>query len=540
MKRNKIFFSLLVFGFWLLASQCAQIVTPSGGLKDTKPPRAIKYIPDSAAKNFSSKHIAIVFDEYIQLNDLQKQLVISPPLKIQPEVKAKGKTLTIELKDTLQKNTTYCFNFGNAIRDFTESNAIENFQYVFSTGSYIDSLKLSGTVKNAFDNKTDKGILVMLHDSYDDSVPYKKIPSYFAKTNADGSYKINNIRPGTYKAFALKNINANYIYDSSDELIGFSDSLIKISKNTSLNLVLFKEEPAKQKLKKAAFVAHGHIIFSFATPIDSLKLKFLSKEPKENIVYEYSKEKDTIHYWFADDFKDSLKLIVSDRGKILDTVQLRPITIEQIKSSSRGNKWELVPILNISKDKLFDFKKHMTIRFNHPIKEAKTNDINLSSGGKKIDSTNSKISDEAKRNFIFQFPFNQDSSYLLFIPPGTFTDVFGLKNDTIKINFKTQEEKYYGTLKLTLKIKTTTKYILQLMSEKGEVFDYASSDKGVFSYAYLPPDSYKLRIIYDTNEDDKWTTGNYLVKRKPETVIYYSSPITIRSNWDLELDWKVE
>ena len=141
---------------------------------------------------------------------------------------------------------------------------------------------------------------------------------------------------------------------------------------------------------------------------------------------------------------------------------------------------------------------------------------------------------------IFWFLIIRNDVAKLFIPSGTFTDIFGLTNDTVKLDFKTQEEKYYGTLKLTLKMKIRIKYILQLMNEKGEVFDYADSDKGVFSYAYLPPGSYKLRIIYDKNGDDKWTTGNYLEKRKPETVIYYPSPITIRSNWDLELEWKVE
>lgn len=519
---------------------CAQIVNPSGGPKDTRPPRAVKYIPDSAAKNFSAKNIAIVFNEYIQVGDLQKQLLISPPMNIQPDVKAKGKMLLIEVKDTLKKNTTYTFNFGNSIRDFTEGNMLEDFQYVFSTGNYIDSLKLSGTVKNAFDGKTDKGILVMLYDSYDDSVPYKKLPSYFGKTNADGSYKINNIRAGTYKAFALKDINSNYLYDSPEELIGFSDTLIKISGNTSLNLILFKEEPVKQKLKKATFAERGHIVFSFSKRADSLQLKFLSNESKENVVYEFSKEKDTLHYWFAGDIKDTLKIIVSEKGKNLDTVRLRPITPEITKISARGNKWMLIPFLNVSKDKPFDYKKDVIIKFNHPIKEAKPDLINLSAGDKKINYTNEKFSDEVKRNFFFSFPLNQDSSYKLFIPPATFTDIFGLKNDTIKINFKTQEEKYYGTLKLTLKIKNQTKYILQLMNEKGEIVDYANSDKEVFMYTFLPPGSYKIRIIYDKNGDDNWTTGNYLQKRKPETVIYYSNPITIRSNWDLELEWKAE
>src|ERR1051325_7489051 len=156
MKFSKIFFWLLASGFWLLANQCAQIVNPNGGKKDTKPPHAIKYFPDSAKTNFTGNKIEIDFNELIQLNDLQKQLVVSPPLIFQPEVKVKGKSLLIELKDTLKENTTYTFNFGDAIRDITENNPIDNFQYICSTGNYIDSLSLSGTVKNAFELKTEK------------------------------------------------------------------------------------------------------------------------------------------------------------------------------------------------------------------------------------------------------------------------------------------------------------------------------------------------------------------------------------------------
>ncbi|MFI5164899.1 MAG: Ig-like domain-containing domain, partial [Bacteroidia bacterium] len=204
----KYCFYFLLFTFYFLLEHCAQIVIPGGGPRDATPPRVVKYMPDSAATNFNTKTIAITFDEYIQLSDLQRELTISPPMNIQPDVKYKGKTLLIELKDSLQKNTTYCLNFGSAIRDFTESNPKTNFQYIFSTGSFIDTLKLSGTVKNAFDLKSEKGILVMLYDTYNDSVPYKKLPSYFAKTGDDGSYTIRNIRPGNYKAFALKDANS--------------------------------------------------------------------------------------------------------------------------------------------------------------------------------------------------------------------------------------------------------------------------------------------------------------------------------------------
>ena len=369
------------------------------------------------------------------------------------------------------------------------------------------------------------------------------------RSNTDGSYKINNIRSGTYKAFGLKDVNSNYIFDSEEEHVGFSDSLITISKNTKQNFVLFKEEPLKQKLRKAIFAEHGHIIFSFTKPAKTYsKLHFLSQEPKEKVLAEHSINNDTLHYWFTEDLKEFMKIEISEEGKILDTVLLRPITTEQAKTSSRGNKWMLVSTLNVGKDKPFDFKKPIVIKFNHPIQEKNVNEINLESGGKKILFTNqADFSDDTFRNFFFHFPFNQDSSYKLFIPPGTFTDIFGLKNDTIKINFKTQEEKYYGTLKLILTMKSNPKYILHLINEKGEVFDSGTyqwqesvAGRRIYSFLYLPPGAYKIRIIYDTNGDGKWTTGNYFAKRQPEKVIYFSGAVTIRSNWDLEVDWKVE
>ncbi len=451
-------------------------------------------------------------------------------------------------------------------------------------------MKLSGNVKNAFDGKPEKGVVVMLYDAYGDSLPYKKVPSYFAKTKDDGSYKINNIKAGTYKAFALKDINSNFLFDSPDELIGFSDTLIKITKKTSLNFILFKEIPYKQKLKKASVPEHGHLVFAFAKPVsDSLKLNFISQEPKENVIYEYSNEKDTLHYWFADDLKDTMKIILTDGKKFKDTVRLKPITLEQAKTAKRGEKWQLKVKMNVSKDKLFDLNKEIEIRFNHPLNESlikhkekyfeQMDDFdkvlikedsttcdsceiyagNKHSLGPKVfgnadalfihrvirEYSESKTSNDVKTaGWSFgNRTWKENTRYNIFVPPATVTDIFGLINDTIKIDFKTQEEKYYGTLKLNFKIKIK-KFILQLVNEKGEVFEeediLSDYDKGIFYYKYLPPGTYNLRVIYDTNGDGLWTTGNYLKKQQPEKIIYYSKPITIRSNWDLEMEWKVE
>jgi uncharacterized protein (DUF2141 family) len=539
-------YTLYLLPFALFLIQCAQIVSPAGGPKDIAPPRAVKYIPDSAKVNFAAKRVTVSFDEYIQLNELQKQLVISPPMKVQPEIKIKGKSLYIEIEDTLKKNVTYSINFGEAIKDITENNVLSNFSYLFSTGDHIDTLSVSGMVKYAQDMKTEKGILVMIYDTHEDSVPCKKLPSYYTKTREDGSYKISNIRPGTYKIFALKDANANYIYDLPTEEIAFSDTLITVSKNRSLNLFLFREEPKMQRLLKAYFPEHGHLFLSFAKPSDeSFKFNFFSQEPKQNVVYEYSKNNDTLHFWFADDLKDTMKIQLVQGEKILDTVRIKPIPVDVSGNSGRGDKWGLKVSLNMKMAVPFDLNRNSEIYLSHPLLSAKKDPkISFKRDSMDISSVFTSVNFE-KYKYKRRIPIDsskakENATYHLFIPPGTFTDIFGLTNDTVKLDFKSQEEKNYGTLKLKLKMSIRINYILQLLNDRGEIYLYTSSDKGVFTYEFLPPGAYRLRIIYDKNGDGKWTTGNYLMKKKPETVIYYPAPLNIRSSWENEAEWKVE
>jgi hypothetical protein len=539
--RSKVFSWFFALGCLLLTSQCAQIVIPGGGPKDIKPPMVEKYIPDSAATNFTAKSIVISFDEFIQLNDLQKELTISPPMNIQPEVKVKGKILLIDIKDTLKKNTTYVLNFGNSIKDFTEGNIKADFQYIFSTGGYIDTLKLSGTVKNAYDQKTDKGILVMLYESSDDSVPYKKGPSYFARTNADGTYRITNIRPGTYKAFALKETNANFKYDSPDESIAFSDTLIKIRKNTKLDLQLFREEPKKQRMLKNAVSGYGNFTIMYAKPVEKISFRALNAStPTETFITEYSTGRDTIQIWSPKFGKDSLYFKVIADEKTVDTMKTCTCLFEKQKAG-RADVFKLVMNTNVSPTAKFDINKNVTLRFNHPINTAlsRIENVALTMNSQRIDYTNRDSIKIGDRNFSFKFPLIPDSTYQLNIPPATFTDIFNLKNDTMKIKFQVQEEKFYGTLKLNLKMKDKAS-ILQFINDKGLIYEPESSDKGIFMYTYLPPGNYTLRIIYDKDRNGKWTPGNYTTHRQPEKVIYYPTPVTIRSNWDSEIEWKVE
>lgn len=560
---------------YFLISGCAQIVVPSGGPKDLKAPRVEKYVPDSAATNFTAKTITIIFDEYIQLADLQKEMTISPPMRVQPEVRAKGKMLQLELKDTLKDNTTYVINFGSSIRDFTEANAKNDFRYIFSTGKAIDTLKLTGVVKGAYDQKTEKGVLVMLYETHDDSLPYKTGPSYFAKTSADGTYKISNIRPGKYKAFALKDANSNYRYDVPTESIGFSDTLIKISKNTKLDLRLFVEEPKRQYLLKKFVAGYGRMMLLYSKPIGNISYRALNKTTQtETFLTEYNTGRDSIRVWFPVFSKDSLFFKIIADEKVIDTIKIGTGQFQK-EGTGRGEAVKLNATLNVKKDQPLDLNKMLELHFNHPIKtytqkfELKHGNVFLHHGNLNTkkdsaflmrkwpvrsdkaftigiaaplrDSIGEPLFDSLGSPIIGVGPFTPDTgTYSLFIPPGTFTDIFGFTNDTVKVDFRSQEEKFYGTLKLTLKMKYRIPFVLELINEKGIVFNYARAERGTFSYLFMAPGAYKLRVIYDQNGDGKWNTGNYLEKKKPETIIYYPGAVTIRSNWDLELDWKVE
>ena len=241
------------------------MVTPSGGEKDIDAPKVVKYVPDSASLNFRSKSIAVFFDEFIKLNDLNNQLIISPPLENIPDIKVKNKSLIIDFdkKEVLKPNSTYTINFGKALQDIHEGNFNENFKYIFSTGSFIDTLMLKGKIENALDHKTEKGVLVMLYTDFSDSVIYKKKPVYFAKTKEDGTFQIENIRKDNYKLFALKDANANYLYDSEAESVGFMDSLIDVSKKRIFLIDVFQEPVKKVFLKKTINSSFGKIIFVF-------------------------------------------------------------------------------------------------------------------------------------------------------------------------------------------------------------------------------------------------------------------------------------
>ncbi len=252
-------FCLILFFAVLLAS-CGQQVAPTGGAKDSLPPKLVMAIPEINAKNFKSDRITLYFDEYVTLDNPFEKLTYSPIPKINPNTDSKLRTITIKIKDTLEPNTTYSIDFGDAIKDINEGNVLKDFSYAFSTGEYIDSAYFTGQVFIAETGLTDSTLVAVLHNKLNDSAVAKLKPRYFARLKGDGSFLFRNIKPGEYNLFAIKDQNGDRKYDQPSELIAFLNQTIKVGTDTATTLFAFeaartdttpiKKPAAKQAAKR--------------------------------------------------------------------------------------------------------------------------------------------------------------------------------------------------------------------------------------------------------------------------------------------------
>jgi len=534
---NKVNYLFLV-PVTLLLFSCATQQAPGGGPKDTIPPKIIHALPEGYHTNFNSKNIAITFDEYFQVKNINEQLVISPPLKSIPEIKIKNKTLFIHFEDTLRENKTYTFNFGNAISDATENNVFENFQYVFSTGAVVDTEIISGKVLNSFNLEPVKGVLVMLYESQKDSLPYLEKPSYFSKTKENGTFTIRNIARGSYKLFALKEANNNYLFDSRDESIAFSDTVIS-TESDSLIVKLFNEA-LPQRLIRSYPEEPGKVVLIFQQPVESFEYRLISSDPGI-FATEYSSSRDTISIWYKNTSTDTVSLHITNPFLIKgDTLTLRLISLTRmLESKTQRSRGEFKLNVSTNLSPAFNLNDSIWISFSHPIAKAETEKIVLYEDSSIKLNYSWQITDSLKRKMMLTPQWKENKNYRLEIPPGVFTDTFGLKNDTININFHTRQLNEYGVLKINIKTPSDIpQLILQLMDEKENVFRQSVLQKDTtLNYEYLNPGMYRLKIIVDENQNGKWDTGNYMKNIQPEKVFYNPTKVNVRANWDIETDW---
>ncbi|MBC5840282.1 Ig-like domain-containing protein [Flavobacterium sp. F-380] len=518
--------------FILIATlaSCAKRGSITGGLKDTIAPTLKNSFPNNYSTNFNSKEIKLVFDEYIKLKNVNKQLVISPPLKYEPLITplTATKYLSIKIKDTLAPNTTYSFNFGQSIADNNEGNPLNQFKYVFSTGNYIDSLSIGGHVKNSLEKETDAFVSVLLYevnDKFNDSVIYKKPPSYITNTlDSLKTFKLENLKAGKYLLIALKDLNGNNKFDPQKDKVGFLKNYISVPTDTLYELELFQENLPFKSLKPTQASANKLLLgyegeMNTVTNRPTVLLKNKNKIV-ETIVTKFP-QKDSLQVWFKPIKVDSLALSIKiDKYDKEFTVKLRDQKKDTLFISPKYNG-----TLNF-RDRYYLTSSTPLVKFDN----SKIKLINKDS----VSVDFKTIYDEFNQEWFFDFDKEASQKYTLSLLPGATTDFYGITNDSLTFRATTRQLDEYGNLSVNLQNVKRFPIIVQVTDEKGEVIasEYTDSKTKV-EFNLLEPNTFNLRVIYDDNKNKKWDTGNYLEKLHPEEVIYFSKTIRdVRANWD--------
>jgi uncharacterized protein (DUF2141 family) len=509
-----------------MIQSCARQGRPEGGEKDITAPIFIVAEPEHESLNFNAKKIRLNFNEFVKLKNINEQLVVSPPMQYQPEITPVGtasKTISIKIIDTLKENTTYTFNFGNSVEDNNEGIPLRSFKYVFSTGDYIDSLKVIGTVADAFEKETEENISILLYEvtaEYSDSIIYKERPNYMANTLDTISFEMTNLKAGEYLMIALKDFSNNYKFDPRQDKIGFRKNFITLPTDTIFHLRLFNEVPAFEATRPSE-VKKGHIYFGYEGSPKGFEIELISEKPegfKSHLVYE--KDNDSVSYWYTPIEKDSLQFKLTKGAYKKDvTVRLRSKDIDSllVTSESKGSLslrdtfaiLTNIPIAKIikSKIKVLD-KDSLDVFFTYKL-------------------------DVSKKRLKLEFDKKYESKYEMFLMPGALEDLFGNVNDTLKFGISTKSLDSYGAIGLNVQNAKSFPYILELIDESGEVIQREiSNENRRYKFEFLEPKIYSFKITYDSNNNGKWDSGNFLKRIQPEEVVFFDKKIEIRANWD--------
>jgi hypothetical protein len=444
---------------------CASIVPPSGGDKDTLPPLLLSVAPADSSRNFEGKRITFVFNEFVQVENPFSNLLITPTPKTTPNVESRLRTVTVAIRDTLEPNTTYTFDFGDAIRDINEGNILRNFTYIFSTGSVLDSLEFSGKVIIAETGKTDSTLLVFLYNKLDDSAVIKERPRYITRLDNNGNFTFRNLPPGTFAIYSVKDEGGSKRYLSRTQLFAFADTPIVVQQNyTPVTLY--------------AFVAKDT---NAVTPPSSIK-----GPPARNVAIDKRLRLET-----------SLQ---ADQLGLLDSFHLY---------------FRTAPL------KFFDSSK-----------------VRLT--GEKFEPLNGYrfVMDTSNKKVTLFYPWTENTGYQLIFDKDFAEDTAGrklLRDDSI--SFRTRREKEYGLVRLRFPTLDLTKNpVLLFVQNEGVAHSHVFTNKEFYAKIFKPGE-YELRLLYDANKNGQWDTGEFFSEhRQPERVIPISRKLTVKANWDNEVD----
>ncbi len=581
----RLVFLSIVFVLFL---GCAQQGSPTGGPRDEDPPVVVECIPENYSTGFSASRITITFDEYVQLDNINQELIVSPPMAEKPEVKLRKRSMLIELKDSLKANTTYTLNFGSAIKDLHEGNELLNYEYVFSSGEVLDSLSVRGSLKYAFDlSVPEEPVSILLYDDLRDSVPLLDIPLYVGRSNDSGVFSVNNLRADTFKVFALKDGNYNLRFDLPTEEIAFLDTnlVLDASRNKQLlealgpidtlpsqpdtvqadslpvldpdytsvtiDLFLFTEESKLQYLAENKRNEPGKLELSFARPLsDSFNFRFLDcpSGDQPGFLPWFSHDRDSLVLWLVDsaDYKrDTLRMelayTVSDSMGLITRIDtLRFVYRDRSSSGRKGREAKKTGKLDIGtmkKNGVQHLNQDMVIDLPIPIKAIHDSLIHLY-----------QIPDSVEVPFPFtirrdsflltrahiEVDWESASSYRLLILPGAIEGIYPSGHDSIDVPFTSRDTESYGRIALNLS-GVDGPVVVQLRRKDEIVRQRYCRENGLLQFSFLDPGDYYFTVIHDRNENGKWDSGRYMEKLQPEEVEVLKGPVNVRANWDHEV-----
>lgn len=590
MIKNKLKFWGLTLFIASSMVRCANSISPpSGGPKDIDPPTILETSPPNKSANFNYDRFTIRFDEYISLENIQQEALISPPMKELPDFRIKGKSLTVKFNEELLPNTTYSVYFGDAITDITEKNPIKNYTYIFSTGRYVDSLSIYGYVKNSFDLQPVEGVYVGLYkDNNDtiefDSLPYLVPPYYLSKTDENGKFRLTGLSNDSFFIFGINDQNSNFFFDQPVEEIAFLDSLInpffiekpvidtvindtiedieikpdsivanqqiiidslfdRAIENRSISLFMFQTEDTIQRLNKAEVTEKNKIVFSFARPAQNINFELQRYELNDSLyLQEFSYNYDTLTWYLNNPDNDSLEILLTDGP---DTLGVTYLKLDPSKKSTRArkNEEEKKEYLSYKANtkSVLNPDQQLIITFNQPMVAFNNIDSSVL-----VYNEDTILNPEFVyydtilfRSILIPIEPQYGAKYHIYFPDSSFTSWNKINNKAIDLNLKTLDESEYGTLRMKLEPEQKMDYIIQMMDDKQNVLfeNYFNGDTTI-TYNYLKPMPVVFKIIYDSNGNKIWDTGNLGEKLQPEKVIYYDKQVEIRANWEIEETWK--
>ncbi|MGV3684185.1 MAG: Ig-like domain-containing domain [Daejeonella sp.] len=520
---------LCVTMLFILFTSCASIQSPTGGPRDSIPPKILKETPKNLTRNFSAQEIHIEFDEFIKLSNEFTEVSITPALEIFPEFKAKKQRLEVKFNKPLEANTTYTINFGKAIADVNETNVLQNYTYVFATGDELDSLSLSGTVKNSLTRENLKDVTVFILPLSQDSLFGKRRASFFTTTDSAGRFSMKNLREDTYRIYALNEQGGgDRIYNGQNEEIGFLKDPIVLNKNINdIQLEVFKAVPRTFAVTDRKIESDGRILLTFNKPLQKPQVAII--QPVELDLrkkYEINNTRDSAFIWLPELTFDSLKVMVSDNEIPVDTVILR-------RNKKDTYARSVLITDNITGTKLKP-KSDITLQMSAPVRTAQESQIILMEDSVVVQYQLSRI--DSARLYRLRYPWKLGKEYILRFNENAFTDIFGNRSKLYIKRFTLDTEENYGNI--TIKVQTPDSlknYIVQWMDEKETIYRQdVVSQNTTLHYLTYPTAKYRIRVIYDENKNGIWDTGNIYEKLQPEKAWTFDKIISLRPNWDLE------